>query len=164
MPVAPTRAERRRVRRWCPVTETRSTRNNGTDRNWHNERDRDLGTTLVATSPADTAREPRRAICKAVQIRSRGLRLSKLDEKKSGKAEKQCFERRETTEHTNLQVKETLERSMHDQAHTNKSRVNQVSRFKCPMDVVEATGNSGHRGTIYTQSPGGRASAAACGK
>ena len=127
IPVAPTRAERRRVRRWCPVTEMRSTRNNGTGRNWHNERDPDLGTTLLA-------------ICKAVQIRSRGLRLSKLDEKKSGKAEKQCFERREITEHTNLQVKETLERSMHDQAHTNKSRVKQVSRFKRPMDVVAATG------------------------
>jgi hypothetical protein len=29
---------------------------------------------------------------------------------------------------------------MPDQAHTNKSRFNQGSRFKRPMDVVEATG------------------------
>jgi len=29
---------------------------------------------------------------------------------------------------------------MHDQAHANKSQINQVGRFKRPMDVVEATG------------------------
>jgi hypothetical protein len=38
------------------------------------------------------------AIYKAAHIRSRGLRPSGLDEKKSGKMEKQCFVRTEITE------------------------------------------------------------------